>query len=146
MIRAASRETRKLPLAMTSCCRSQSCSVVSSSGFEIGRAAVFTTRWTARSARVVPRRGAPRARRRRDEAPRGDVSQQRRQDPLPLGSDGELPYSKGLLARALMGTGVSAGRAYELALRVESDLSARSGEAIDFDRLEELAREVLGEN
>jgi 2-phosphoglycerate kinase len=63
----------------------------------------------------------------------------------PLDVEGELPYSKGLLARALMGTGVSAVRAYELALRVESDLIDRGARSIDLDRLDELAREVLGE-
>jgi len=73
------------------------------------------------------------------------VTEQRRQDPLPLGLEGDLPYSKGLLARALMATGVTAVRAYELALRVETELNERRG-PIDFDRLEELAQEVLGEN
>jgi 2-phosphoglycerate kinase len=63
--------------------------------------------------------------------------------PLDVGSG--LPYSKGLLARALMATGVSAVRAYELALRVEADLMERDVRAIDLDRLEELAGEVLGE-
>jgi 2-phosphoglycerate kinase len=74
------------------------------------------------------------------------MTEQRRQDPLPLSLEGDLPYSKGLLARALMATGVSAVRAYELALRVETDLGERGGRAVDFDRLEELAQEVLGEN
>jgi 2-phosphoglycerate kinase len=73
------------------------------------------------------------------------VTEQRRQDPLPLGLEGDLPYSKGLLARALMATGVTAVRAYELALRVETELNERRG-PIDFDRLEELAQGVLGEN
>jgi 2-phosphoglycerate kinase len=73
------------------------------------------------------------------------MTEQRRQDPLPLGLEGDLPYSKGLLARALMATGVTAVRAYELALRVETELNERRG-PIDFDRLEELAQEVLGEN
>ena len=70
----------------------------------------------------------------------------RRPDPLPLGGDDGLPYSKGLMARVLMATGVPAERAYELALRVESDLLARGETAIGLDRLEELALEVLGEN
>ena len=43
---AAARETRKEPLAITSCCRSQSASVVSSSGLEIDRPALLTTRST----------------------------------------------------------------------------------------------------
>src|SRR5581483_3767054 len=96
--------------------------------------------WRARS-----RRGAPRARGRRGSRGGCLVTEQRRQDPLPLGLEGDLPYSKGLLARALMATGVTAVRAYELALRVETELNERRG-PIDFDRLEELAQEVLGEN
>src|SRR2546429_4895029 len=70
----------------------------------------------------------------------------RRPDPLPLGGDDGLPYSEGLMARVLMATGVPAERAYELALRVETDLLARGETAIGLDRLEELALEVLGEN
>ena len=37
-------------------------------------------------------------------------------------------------------------RAYELALRVGVDLAERGEEAVELDRLEELALEVLGEN
>ena len=44
-----------------------------------------------------------------------------------------------------MATGVPAMRAYELALRVQSDLNDRGQQAVDLDRLEELARDVLGE-
>ncbi len=65
---------------------------------------------------------------------------------LPLGGRGGLPYSKGLMARALMDAGVSAGRAYELAVRVEADLLVRGSESVDLDRLQELARDALGEN
>jgi 2-phosphoglycerate kinase len=74
------------------------------------------------------------------------MTERRRADPLPLGGGEGLPYSKGLMARALMATGVAADRAYELALRVESDLAARGEPSIDLDRLEELAFDVLGEN
>jgi 2-phosphoglycerate kinase len=74
------------------------------------------------------------------------MTERRRADPLPLGGGDGLPYSKGLMARALMATGVSSDRAYELALRVESDLAARGETTIDLDRLEKLASEVLGEN
>lgn len=70
----------------------------------------------------------------------------RHQDPLPLGGEGDLPYSKGLLARALIATGVSAARAYELALRIEADLGARGETVVDLERLEELAHEVLGDD
>ena len=58
MTRAASRETRKEPLAITSCCRSQSCSVVSSNGFEMDRPALFTTRSTPPKARFAARKAA----------------------------------------------------------------------------------------
>src|SRR4026209_349004 len=43
---AASRETRNEPLAITSCCRSQSCTVVSSSGLDSDNPALLTTRST----------------------------------------------------------------------------------------------------
>jgi 2-phosphoglycerate kinase len=65
--------------------------------------------------------------------------------PGPLDVESGLPYSKGLLARTLMATGVAAVRAYELALRVEADLVERSVGTVDLDRLEELARDVLGD-
>jgi 2-phosphoglycerate kinase len=72
------------------------------------------------------------------------VTQPRRSDPLPLGQDG-VPFSKGLMARALSTAGLSFLRAYELALRVEQDLRARQAESIDFERLHDLAVEMLGE-
>ena len=74
------------------------------------------------------------------------MTERTRADPLPLGGGDGLPYSKGLMARALMATGVASDRAYQLALRVEDDLAARGEASIDLDRLEELAFEVLGEN
>jgi 2-phosphoglycerate kinase len=73
------------------------------------------------------------------------MSHQRRPDPFPLGGDDGLPYSKGLMARALIATGVARMRAYELALRVETDLRARGVGAVELERLHELAAEVLGE-
>jgi 2-phosphoglycerate kinase len=72
------------------------------------------------------------------------LSQPRRIDPLPLGEEGGLPYSKGLMARALIATGVTAVRSYELALRVEADLRARGERVVDLERLEMLAVDVLG--
>ncbi len=69
--------------------------------------------------------------------------QRRHGEPLPLGSD-ELPYSKGLMARALIAAGVPADRAYQLARRVEVDLADRREQSVGVDRLEELARETLG--
>ena len=70
--------------------------------------------------------------------------QRRHGEPLPLGDDG-LPYSKGLMARALIAAGVPADRAYQLARRIELDLAERGISAIEVERLDELAREVLGE-
>jgi len=67
-------------------------------------------------------------------------------DPLPLGEPGGLPYSKGLMARALIAAGVSAERAYRLAQRVEVDLADRGETSVEFERFEELAAEVLGED
>lgn len=59
------------------------------------------------------------------------------------GEDG-LPYSKGVMARALMAGGLAADQAYELARRVEREL-LDSGSSFDFDRVQELAVEQLGE-
>ncbi|HVC88709.1 MAG TPA: hypothetical protein VNC40_14960 [Gaiellaceae bacterium] len=71
------------------------------------------------------------------------MSQRRHGEPLPLGDSG-LPYSKGLMARALIAVGVPADHAYQLARRVELDLAERDGRAAEMPRLEQLAREVLG--
>jgi 2-phosphoglycerate kinase len=67
-------------------------------------------------------------------------------DFLSFGGEGGLPYSKGLLARALIATGLSNVRAYELALRLEEDLAARGESSFDLERLEQLARGLLGES
>jgi 2-phosphoglycerate kinase len=72
-------------------------------------------------------------------------SQRRHGEPLPLG-DAEFPYSKGLMARALIAVGVPADRAYNLAQRIELDLAERGERSIDVDRLLVLAREVLGDD
>jgi 2-phosphoglycerate kinase len=71
------------------------------------------------------------------------MSQPRRLNPFPLG-DANLPYSKGLMARALIAIGVSGVRAYELARRVEVDLATRDERVVELDRLQELATDVLG--
>jgi len=68
----------------------------------------------------------------------------RHAEPLPLGNE-QQPYSKGLMARALVAVGVPIGRAYELAKRIEQDLSDRNEESVELDRFEQLAMEVLGE-
>jgi 2-phosphoglycerate kinase len=73
------------------------------------------------------------------------MSQARRSDPFPFGGDDGLPYSKGLMARALIATGVSRMRAYELALLVEHDLRSRGAGMVELERLHELAVEVLGD-
>ena len=71
------------------------------------------------------------------------MSERRRSDPLPLG--GDEPFSKGLMARALMSVGVSAVRAYEVARRVEKDMQDRNADTVGLDRLEELSEDVVGE-
>jgi 2-phosphoglycerate kinase len=65
--------------------------------------------------------------------------------PLPLGGEHGLPFSKGMMVRALMAVGVTPQRAYELAVRIEADLVSRGGEVVELDRLDELASEVLGQ-
>jgi 2-phosphoglycerate kinase len=72
------------------------------------------------------------------------VSQPRHTDPLPLGDAG-VPYSKGLMARALIAVGCAPTRAYELANRVEKDLAQRGERVVDLDRLHDLAVEVVGD-
>jgi 2-phosphoglycerate kinase len=65
---------------------------------------------------------------------------------LPLGGEDGLPFSKGLLARALIATGVPSARAYELALTAEADLAAAGGRASSLERLQELAVGMWGED
>ena len=72
------------------------------------------------------------------------MRERRHGEPLPLGN-ADLPYSKGLMARALIATGVPADRAYQLARRVEVDLAKRRESAVDLERLRGLARESLGD-
>jgi 2-phosphoglycerate kinase len=73
------------------------------------------------------------------------VTQRRHNEPVPLGGAGNPPYSKGLMARALMAVGVRAVPAYELARRVDEDIDVRGADGIDLDRLAFLAVNVLGE-
>jgi 2-phosphoglycerate kinase len=72
------------------------------------------------------------------------MPQRRQGEPLPLGN-ADLPYSKGVMARALIAVGVPADRAYGLARRVEVDLAERSERTVDAGRLRELAEETLGQ-
>ena len=73
------------------------------------------------------------------------MSEPRRVMPLPLGGEHGLPYSRGLMARALMAVGVPADRAYALARRVGDDLATRGSDVVDLERLDALAVEILGE-
>jgi 2-phosphoglycerate kinase len=72
------------------------------------------------------------------------MTQRRFGEPLPLGDD-TLPYSKGLMARALIATGVPADRAYQLARALEVDLAGTGERTVGFERFAEVAREVLGD-
>ena len=71
------------------------------------------------------------------------MTHRRRVEPLPLGSD-EEPYSKGLMARALVAVGVLPVRAHEVARRIDKDLAERGEHSVELERLEELLVEVLG--
>jgi 2-phosphoglycerate kinase len=73
------------------------------------------------------------------------VTERRHREPLPLGGDDGLPFSKGLLARALITAGVQSERAYELALTAEADLASTGTRSLSLDRLHELAVETWGE-
>jgi len=72
------------------------------------------------------------------------LSQRRHGEPLPLGDD-RLPYSKGIMARALIAAGVPADDGYQLARRIELDLAERGRQSLEVERLEVLAQEVLGD-
>lgn len=69
--------------------------------------------------------------------------QPRHGEPLPLGG-GDFPYSKGMMARALIAAGAPADGAYQLARRIELDLAESGERSLDVERLELLAPEVLG--
>jgi 2-phosphoglycerate kinase len=73
------------------------------------------------------------------------VTDRRHRRPLPLGGEDGLPFSKGLMARALMGAGISPDRAYEVALAAEREIADSGRESISLERLEELAQRALGE-
>jgi 2-phosphoglycerate kinase len=71
------------------------------------------------------------------------VSDRRQAIPLPLGE--EIPFSKGLMARALIVTGLDPERAHTIARRADQDLSERNVTSLDLDRLGELAADVIGD-
>jgi 2-phosphoglycerate kinase len=66
-------------------------------------------------------------------------------DPLPLGDPDGLPYSKGIMARALVSAGAAIESAYVIASQLELDLARTGARAVEPERLEEVAAEVLGE-
>ena len=88
-----------------------------------------------RRRRAGARRGAARAR------PGGGdrLMQPHYRDPLPLGDPDGLPYSKGMMARALVSAGVGIESAYVIATRLELDLIATGAQAVELERLEETA-------
>jgi len=71
------------------------------------------------------------------------VSERRYSIPLPFGDD--VPFSKGLLARALVVTGLDPERAYLIARRADRDLVERGTLSLDLERLSEIAAEVIGD-
>ena len=70
------------------------------------------------------------------------MSERRHAVPLPLGDD--VPFSKGLMARALVVTGLDPERAYLIARLADRDLGQRGVSSLDLDRLGELAAEIVG--
>ncbi|MGH3134013.1 MAG: hypothetical protein ACRDNY_09800 [Gaiellaceae bacterium] len=71
------------------------------------------------------------------------MTERRHVIPLPFGD--EIPFSKGLLARALVVTGLDTERAYAIANRADRDLVERGAGSLDLDRLGELAADVIGD-
>ena len=71
------------------------------------------------------------------------MSERRHTIPLPLGED--VPFSKGLMARALVVTGLDPERSYLIARHADRDLTERGVGSLDLDRLGELAAEVIGD-
>jgi 2-phosphoglycerate kinase len=71
------------------------------------------------------------------------VKERRHGIPLPFGE--EVPFSKGLMARALVVTGLDPERAYLVARRLDVDLSERHAGSLDLDRVGEIAAGVIGE-
>ncbi len=61
------------------------------------------------------------------------------------GEEHQLPYSKGLMAAAIMATGLAPARAYRVAERLEDELHARGVVLVTHEELYEQARAVLVE-
>lgn len=72
------------------------------------------------------------------------MSERRHSIPLPFGE--EIPFSKGLLARALVVTGLDPDRSYVIANRADRDLTERGVLSLELDRLGELAADVIGDD
>lgn len=72
------------------------------------------------------------------------MKERRHVTPLPLGE--EVPFSKGLMARALVLTGLDPERSYLIARRAERDLAERGALSLDIERLGELAADVIGDD
>ena len=72
------------------------------------------------------------------------MRERRHVTPLPLGD--EVPFSKGLMASALVVTGLDPERSYLIAQLAERDLAARGAVSLDFERLGELAAEIIGDD
>ena len=72
------------------------------------------------------------------------MSDRRHAVPLPLGE--EIPFSKGLMARALIVTGLDPERSHTIARRVDKDLADRNATSLDLDRLGEIAADVIGDD
>jgi 2-phosphoglycerate kinase len=72
------------------------------------------------------------------------MSERRHREPLPLGGEDGLPFSKGLLARSLTAAGVPPEPAWDLAIAAEADLTQNRRASMTLDRLYELAVERLG--
>ena len=72
------------------------------------------------------------------------MSERRHATPLPFGE--EIPFSKGLLARALVVTGLDPDRSYVIANRADRDLTERGVLSLDLDWLGELAAYVIGDD
>jgi 2-phosphoglycerate kinase len=71
------------------------------------------------------------------------VKERRHLNPLPLGD--EIPFSKGLMTRALTVTGLDPERAWQIALRADRDLQDRGAHSLELERLGELTADVIGE-
>jgi 2-phosphoglycerate kinase len=73
------------------------------------------------------------------------VSNDRRPPEALVSADVSLPYSKGLMAKTLMATGLRPERAYELARLIEAELLRGQEQTAAADRVYDVAAAVVGE-